>query len=106
MTEERNEPKKQMETERAEVHLNNEATDPGKQKAKRNASLTRCLQDIINTEHQSGSDNYSKRLLTEIRDGIGNLEKIQAKRLKLRQLELQVKYPEHVFSLNSDSDDD
>lgn len=60
-----------------------------------------CLKEII-------SKNEKKDDLTDILQTINsNLERlteIESKKLKLRQLELQVKYPEVTFILDSDED--
>jgi len=43
-------------------------------------------------------------VLYEIRNHLKNVEMHEAKRLKLEKIKMQLKYPNHIFVLSSDSE--
>lgn len=68
---------------------------------KKSKSLTGCLREIMDNKVQ---ETKEIEVLCEIRNHLKNMEKLEAKRLQLERLRMQVKYPDHLFVISSDSE--
>jgi len=68
---------------------------------KKAKSLTGCLRELVDN---NAKETQKFQVLCEIRDYLKKIKKHNAKRLKLEQLKVQIKYPDHMFLLSSDSE--